>query len=85
MKPMTFGLNLWLNTEISSVSPMNHSAEAISTPVMNGVDCDMVSVALKAPSISVPSMMACGLSHVTTPAVMMVLSSSLSPPKRDAT
>ena len=32
------GLNLWLNSDTSRVMPKNHSADAVSTPVMNGVD-----------------------------------------------
>ena len=28
------GLNLWLNSDTSRVMPKNHSADAVSTPVM---------------------------------------------------
>ena len=47
---MIFGLNRWLNAEITKVSPKNHNADALSTPIMNGDACEALNVALNAPS-----------------------------------
>lgn len=55
---MIFGLNRRLNAEITKVSPKNHNADALSTPIMNGDACEALNVALNAPSINVPSMIA---------------------------
>ena len=69
---ITFALNLLLTSEIRNVSPMNQENEAHATPVINGVSCPAANVTWKAPSIMVPSMIACGLNQVTTQADEMV-------------
>ena len=46
--------------------------DAHATPVINGVSCPAANVTWKAPSIIVPSMIACGLNQVTTQADEMV-------------
>ena len=47
---------------------MNQEKDAHATPVINGVSCPAANVTWKAPSIIVPSMIACGLNQVTTQA-----------------
>jgi len=69
----TFASNLLLKTEIKNVNPVNQMQEAETTPVIKGTDCSAGRVTRKAPSIIVPSMIACGLNHVTTQADNIVL------------
>ena len=69
---ITFALNLLLISEIKDVRPMNQEKDAHATPVINGVSCPAANVTWKAPSIIVPSMIACGLNQVTTQADEMV-------------
>ena len=67
----TLLLNLLLKIESSVVIPRNQQNDAVATPLMNLSPSAAGSVALKAPSIMVPSMMAWGLNQVTTQAVEM--------------
>lgn len=41
---MVFALNLVLNTDMTSVNPVNHRQDATDTPKINGVDCAAGSV-----------------------------------------
>ena len=49
--------------------PKNHSTDALAKPQMKNTSLPAGRLARNAPSIMVPSMMACGLNHVTTQAV----------------
>lgn len=65
----TLALKRLLKVEMVIAKPVNHRKEAVATPQMKAVDWVGGRLALKAPSIIVPSIIAWGLNHVTTQAV----------------
>lgn len=73
MARRTFSVIKFLKRETTVDSPSHHVAEAQHTPVMNEKLCSGGSDALNAPRSIVPSMIAWGLNHVTTHAVVMIL------------
>ena len=62
-----------LKSEIRVEMPKNHISDAEANPVTKKRSVPSGSVALNAPSIMEPSMIACGLNQVTTQAVVMTL------------
>ena len=69
MARSTLVLKRLLNNEMVIDKPVNQMQEAVATPKMKAVDWVGGKLALKAPSIIVPSIIACGLNQVTTQAV----------------
>ena len=69
MARSTLVLKRSLNNEMVIDKPVNQMQEAVATPKMKAVDWVGGKLALKAPSIIVPSIIACGLNQVTTQAV----------------
>ena len=69
MARSTLALKRSLNNEMVIDKPVNQMQEALATPKMKAVDWVGGKLALKAPSIIVPSIIACGLNQVTTQAV----------------
>ena len=65
----TLVLKRSLNNEMVIDKPVNQMQEAVATPKMKAVDWVGGKLALKAPSIIVPSIIAWGLNQVTTQAV----------------
>ena len=65
----TLALKRSLNNEMVIAKPVNQMQEALATPKMKAVDWVGGKLALKAPSIIVPSIIAWGLNQVTTQAV----------------
>ena len=66
----TFSLNLAPSSDTMVESARNQITDALPKPQIKGRSPPAGRLARKAPSIMVPSMMACGLNHVTTKAVV---------------
>lgn len=58
-------LNLLLYSDTNVASKLNHVNDAIQTPKIKNFDISTGSEARNPPSNNEPSMIACGLSHVT--------------------
>ena len=74
----TLLLNLWLNNDIKILNPINQQKDADVTPSIKCIPASLERVALNAPSITVPSIIACGLNHVTTQADVIAFSKGMS-------
>lgn len=66
------GRRFWQQVLKMPVSPKNHRQEAAATPLIKSEAVSAGSDERKAPSISVPSITACGLNQVTVKASVAV-------------